>query len=93
MPLGRCSGCGETDSPRKISLHVLSCDRYLDVYASHPDCALDPVAEFERFRSEDDSPEARARRRGERLQARFAEINHWQAASTSRWRKPSDILD
>lgn len=93
MALGRCSGCGRIDSHRKIGLHIVSCPDYLSLFVREPDRALDPVAEHDRYRAEDRSPQARAEQRGERLNARFAEINRQQAVSASRWAKPPDILD
>jgi hypothetical protein len=93
MATGRCSGCGRTDSLRKISTHIVDCFAYLDLFQRDPARALGPAAEYERYRAEDRSPEARAEQRGERLQVRFAEINRQQAVSASRWAKPPDILD
>lgn len=93
MAAGRCSGCGRGDSLRKIILHVVSCEAYLALYEHDPERALDPVAENERFRSEENTPEARAEQRGVRLETRFAEINRLQAVSASRWARPPDILE
>lgn len=92
MAAGRCSGCGRTDSVRKINLHIIECEDYVDLYLHDPARALTPAAEFERHRNED-TPEARAVARGARLQARFAEINKQQAASATRWARPPDILE
>lgn len=92
MPAGRCAGCGRTESMRKISLHIVECGRYIDLYARHPERALAPVAEYDRYRREN-TPEARAEQRGQRLHARFAEINRQQAASVTRWTTPPDLLD
>lgn len=93
MSAGRCSGCGRVDSLRKVSLHIVSCPDYLALYEQHPERALEPEAEYSRFRTEDTTPEARAQQRGARLEVRFAEINRQQAASATRWSKPPDILD
>lgn len=93
MATGRCAGCGRTNSARKISLHVLECAEYLALFQRDPSRALTPVAEYDRYRREDATPEARAVRRGQRLHVRFAEINRQQAASASRWACPPDLLE
>lgn len=93
MAAGRCSGCGRKDSLRKINQHVVSCPSYLDLFEHDPARCLDPAAEYERFRTEDNTPEARAQQRGARLELRFAEINRLQAHSATRWARPPDILD
>lgn len=93
MPAGRCSGCGRTDSLRKVRLHVVECTDYIELFRQEPARALDPHAEYVRYRREHGSPEARAVQRGHRLEVRFAEINRHQAASTSRWATPPDILE
>lgn len=93
MALGRCSGCGRADSLRKISLHILSCPLYGELFAREPERCLDPAAENERYRAEENTPQARAEQRGERLHQRFSEINRQQAVSASRWARPPDILD
>lgn len=93
MATGRCSGCGRTDSLRKIRLHILHCTRYEHLFHHEPDRALDPAAEHQRYQAEERNPEARAEQRGERLEVRFAAINRHQATSATRWARPPDILD
>jgi hypothetical protein len=93
MATGRCAGCGRTDSLRKITVHIIECADYAALYERDPGLALTPQAEYDRFRREDDTPEAHARQRDQRLKARFAEINRAQAASASRWACPPDILE
>jgi hypothetical protein len=93
MAAGRCAGCGRVDSARKIALHVLACQGYIELFERNPEAALTPEAELLRFRREDDTPEARAVARGQRLHERFTEINRQQAASASRWACPPDILE
>jgi hypothetical protein len=90
---GRCAGCGRTGSLRKITQHMVSCSDFIDLFGRDPAKALDPEAEYDRYRAEERNAEARAHQRGERLAVRFAEINRQQAASASRWAKPPDILD
>jgi len=93
MAAGRCAGCGRTDSQRKISLHLVDCPQYIDLFQRQPERCLAPAAEYERFRNEDNSVVARAEQRGTRLAARFADINRHQAASAARWARPPDILE
>jgi hypothetical protein len=93
MPAGRCSGCGLNDSARKVALHVLTCSRYLDLFRQDPARCLDPAAEYERYRTEELNPEARAERRDVRLRDRFAELDRQQAVQADRWRTPPDLLD
>jgi len=93
MAQGRCAGCGRIDSLRKVSLHIVGCSEYIDLYARHPERCLAPVAEFERYCIEDNSPVARAEQRGTRLAERFAEINQHQHRSAARWARPKDILE
>lgn len=93
MASGRCAGCGRIDSLRKISQHIVDCPLYVDLFHHDPDRCLAPAAEFERYRTEDNSAIARAEQRGTRLSARFAEINRHQAVSTARWLRPPDILE
>ncbi len=93
MATGRCSGCGRVDSVRKIILHIVSCKAYTELFQREPGKCLDPAAEAARYRTEEQTPEARAEQRGARLEQRFAEINQLQAVSATRWSKPPDILD
>jgi hypothetical protein len=93
MAAGRCSGCGRTGSLRKINLHIVHCQSYVELYAQDPSRCLDPVAEWRRHRRQNDTPMARAEQRGQRLSVRFAEINRQQQASASRWLRPPDLLE
>lgn len=93
MAAGRCAGCGRTDSARKVAVHVLACKAFIDVFEQDPERALTPEAELDRFRREDDTPEAKAVARGLRLEERFAAINRQQQVSASRWVTPPDILE
>lgn len=89
---GRCAGCGLTDSPKKVRLHVMTCPDYLALHHSEPGRALDPEAEYERHRTEDNTSEARAERRDLKLRTRFAETQRRQSAQADRFRRPRDIL-
>jgi hypothetical protein len=93
MSAGRCAGCGRVDSCRKVSEHIVACGRYADLFATSPQLCLDPAAEFARHRAVTDTEHARAARRDARLRTRFAELDHRQTVSKTRWRTPPDILD
>lgn len=93
MAAGRCAGCGRIDSVRKISQHIVDCADYLALYQVEASRCLTPAAEYERYRREDTSAVARAEQRGNRLAARFREINRHQSASAVRWKRPPDILE
>lgn len=93
MPSGRCAGCGLTDAPTKVKLHVLSCPGYLRLHREHPERCLDPVAEFTRYKNEEDTREARAARRDNRMAGRAAEIQRRAAVASARLARPKDILE
>lgn len=92
MAAGRCAGCGQTDSIRKIQIHVNGCREFIDLFRVNPERCLDPVAEYDRYKAEDDSPEARAERRDGRLQQRFADLDQRQTRAAQRWSPERDIL-
>ncbi len=92
MPTGRCSGCGYSDSCKKVEVHVLACAGYRQRFAEAPGQCLDPAAEHARFKAEEDTREARAERRDQRLSDRFAEMDRLAAHQVDRWRQPPDIL-
>jgi hypothetical protein len=93
MSAGRCAGCGQTDSCKKVELHVLGCPEYLRLYREDPERCLDPAAEYRRYKAQDDTSEARAARRDLRLQRRFADLEAQHSAQASRWVRPKDILE
>lgn len=70
----------------------MTCPHYIELYHSEPDRCLDPEAEYERYRTDDDTSEARAERRGLRLQHRFTELTSFHARQARRW-QPKDILE
>lgn len=93
MTQGRCPGCGLVDaSCKKITSHVLHCPDYIALYKSDPDKCLDPESEYLRWRTEDQSVEARAAAKEERLAARFAENDSRRLEQADRW-KPRNLLD
>ncbi len=93
MPTGRCAGCGFSDSCTKVKGHILGCPEYLALFRKTPERCLDPAAEHARFKAEDDTSEARAERRDQRLSDRFAEMDRLASIQAARWRQPKDILE
>lgn len=89
---GRCSGCGHTDSVKKVRAHVIACPDYIQLHHSEPGRCLDPEAEYTKHRNENTS-EARAVRRDQRLLQRFADMEAQHAIQASRWKRPKDILE
>ncbi len=92
MAAGRCAGCGLTASERRVKLHVLDCPDFLELFRQHPQRCLDPQDEYLRYKTEDDTSEARAGRRDERLRQRFAEQDERQSREDRRWLPEPDIL-
>jgi len=92
MPTGRCAGCGFSAPHTKVKIHVLACPVYVRLFHEDPHRCLDPLAEYERFKTSEDTPEARAVQRDLRLAARFVELSSAEARQTNRWRTPPDIL-
>lgn len=93
MPAGRCSGCGHTDSCRKVEVHALSCAAYLELFRTDPKQCLDPAAEQERYLDQEGSRQARADRREVRVSAQIADLQRRQQRQAQRWVRPKDILD
>ena len=92
MPTGRCSGCGWIAASKRVKLHVLTCQEFLDLFRTDSTKALDPEKDYAQFKDEENSSEARAERRDQRLRKRFAEMEHHQSLQTARW-KTVDFLD
>lgn len=93
MPRGRCAGCGRHGSPTQVCVHILGCAEYLRLYRESPERCLDPEAEYERHNAAQNTPEARAERRGARLTLRFAETDRQQIRDAARWQQPGDLFD
>ncbi len=92
MATGRCAGCGFTDSSKKVEVHALACQGYLELFRTAPGQCLDPVVEQARYRNEEDTSEARAQRRDKRLSDRYAETEYLSDLAARRWQRPPDIL-
>lgn len=76
-----------------VRIHVLMCPAYAQLFRTHPERCLDPDAEYVRYKTEDDTSEARAKIRDVKLQQRFAEMDRLQSIQAKRWQKPKDILE
>lgn len=92
MPSGRCSGCGFSDSSKKVAVHISTCQGYLNLHLTEPSRCLSPAEEAERHRRAD-TAQARAHRRDQRLRVRFAELDQQVRTQGERWRTPPDLLD
>lgn len=93
MPTGRCAGCGFTNSERKTRQHVIACDAFLVLFRDQPARALDPLLEFARYQSEEQTADARALRRDVARTERFSELSTLQDLQTRRWARTRDILE
>lgn len=87
MALGRCAGCGKTGSACKIKDHCVQCPRWLLLFQQDPARALDPAAEYIRWRDEDKNTE-----RTERREQVVVTTDASRAASLARFATPPDIL-
>jgi hypothetical protein len=68
--------------------HTRYCPQFKDLYARDPDRALDPEAEFIRWRDND-----RADFRAGRRDAAVTEVERRRAEQKARWATPPDILE
>lgn len=93
MPSGRCAGCGVINAERKVQYHIVTCDKYQALFETDPDKALDPAGEYQRYKTEEMTSDARAHRRDDRLSAQFTELSTLQDLQARRWRTPKDILE
>jgi hypothetical protein len=85
---GRCAGCGLIDrNADKVREHTRYCQDFAALYLVSPERALDPEAEFIRWRDED-----RARIRQDNKDASVAEADRRRAEQEARWETPEDPL-
>jgi len=71
----------------------MNCASYLDLFRSHPERALEPKAEYDRWRREDMSPEAKDQRKAKRLAGTFARLDRERDKQARRWETPPDPLE
>jgi len=88
LSTGRCAGCGMRGDASLLQEHVRYCGQYAVLNAEHPDRAIDPEAEFIRWRAAERSGERAAWRR-----AITDEACRRQAVQAERWATPVDILE
>jgi hypothetical protein len=89
VAIGRCPGCGLSDKDSDlVREHTRYCAKYAALWLRHPDRAIDPEAEFIRWRDE----ERPAEREGRREEV-IAEADRRRAVQASRWATPPDILE
>jgi hypothetical protein len=94
MHPGRCAGCGVVNtSCKKIRAHVCECPDYLRLYRESPEKALEPEAEYLRWKADDTVADVRAQQKDLRLQARFKALDEKRALQVERFAAPPDPLD
>lgn len=84
MATGRCAGCQATGAVPRMRAHVADCP---DWQALPPGLALDPAAEYVRWKSGDEGTE-RLQRRADAVEQ--TEVR--RAEGRERWKTPEDIL-
>lgn len=87
MAQGRCAGCGKLGSACKIKDHCVQCPPWLLLFQRDPAAALDPAAEYIRWRDEDKATERTTRR-----ELTVVTTDASRAASLARFATPPDIL-
>lgn len=89
MPLGRCVGCGTTDtSVRKMSAHIAECPAYAEIYRTAPEQALSPLEAQRRWVEEAGKEQAKVEQTLARAgrAAAHKEINDRKLSNTQdRW--------
>lgn len=80
-------------SLRKVTTHVVVCPDYAQLYREDPARALSPEDEYNRWKVEDHSPEARAERKDQKQQDMWVKLDRSRDASDKRWATPPDILE
>jgi len=85
---GRCAGCGLTDrNADKVREHARYCPEYKTLYQESPERALDPEAEFTRYKEAERAGDRQVRR-----EAAVTEAERRRAVQTARWETPPDLL-
>lgn len=90
MARGRCSGCGHEDqSAKKVERHTASCPEYIRLWREHPERALSPEAEAERWAahtSTEEYTEQREAAKDEKYAGYRADNERRVEAQASRWK-------
>jgi hypothetical protein len=85
---GRCAGCGLIDrNADKVKEHTRYCPDFAALFLVSPEQALDPEAEFTRWRDIE-----RAVARENSKQAAVDEADRRRAEQEARWETPEDPL-
>lgn len=89
MPMGRCVGCGQTDtSERKMAAHIAECSAYAHLYRTAPEQALSPQEAQRRWVEEAGKEQAKVEQTLARAgrAAAHKKINDRKLSSTAdRW--------
>jgi hypothetical protein len=88
MAAGRCEGCGQTGSARKLAAHITQCGQWLGLYAQDPRLALSP--EESRLRWQEGG---RAESRAEHLLAVTSDIADRRGLAAARFSPPHPLDD
>ena len=84
---GRCAGCGTEGEVLEVVDHTISCRKFAVLYREHPERALYPGREYQRWRAEDKAGEQTAR-----VEAKVAATDDARARMAGRFRT-RDILE
>lgn len=94
MSAGRCAGCGfQNVSCQKVKRHVVDCPDYIELFRTDPGRALDPEEEYQRYKAEDDSPEARLDRKMDRIERLDTMLDARRQAHRERFTAYDPLLD
>lgn len=93
MAPGRCV-CGYTHTRLKmVRSHIVGCAVYGEAWRADPEGVLDPEAEYERWKAEDDDPASRLEAKQARMRATFDGLDEARDRQARRWALPPDPLD
>lgn len=88
MCQGRCAGCGRTGPVKVIRSHTAGCKKFASLFRADPVRALDPEAEYARWKDE----EADAEKHAARL-AQVGRTDDARAAMAERFRTKDPLED
>jgi hypothetical protein len=90
MATGRCAGCGAVlrGTEKANRAHVLSCERWAELYRQDPARALEPEEEHARYQEQDRPAEREAR-----LAALMADTAGRRRQSLDRFRRRDPLED
>lgn len=88
MSTGRCAGCGRLGKASEVSEHTRDCASYKHLFMTSPERALEPEAEFLRWRAAE-----RPAERAERIRLAVDEADRRRRVQACRWATPADILE